>query len=482
MATTSYASAAGQQKMYYINIKQFFNFFEQPDEETVAAAAKAIFPADPALGFSPMRGRMEGYYRVASTTEPTVHELSLSRARRDGQSGEEIVAIPLQTQIESGGGQRKGTLVTIVDGDLGPARSIPGSAFDAVLGQYGEVVMMTKPQTNKITGLATLNKMCVVDTERSTIPLPDRITVDDKSFLIRYKGKKWLCRSCNAEHVGQCPYKKEFYAALEYRKSLEMTHSLVGDSTLRLADHAGLRADVVSMPGATVGQLATAIEQMENYPVVTLVAGANDVKSDKVDSEFILAKQIDQSISKLERTLKRKSKTKFTIFNASPPIRNETSPMDKFGRQYLKDRLRKSISPLANAQMISPVRFSEEWSPDGHPTRQCTEELLRGLTTAHSDLIINDNFLTQDILYKGVRKCWVSGCSGCESRGYFHRGGFCASCHTKIHEDDDYEDLDLAKKLSSKIFKEDFPARIKRRNDSFSSSDSCEPEAKQPML
>ena len=143
--------------------------------------------------------------------------------------------------------------------------------------------------------------MCVVDTTDSKIPLPDRVLVNERRFLIKYKGKKWFCHSCATEHVGACPYQKEFYQALEAKKAVKVKHIMLADSTLRHADHVGLRADVMCMPGATVGQLATALEEMplDDISEISIIAGTNDVKSNLIDSEFIMAKQIDASLKRL---------------------------------------------------------------------------------------------------------------------------------------------------------------------------------------
>lgn len=56
------------------------------------------------------------------------------------------------------------------------------------------------------------------------------------------------------------------------------TH-IISDSTLRHAEQAGLKADVTCMSGATKGQLATAVEEMntkEKRKTMVIAAGANE--------------------------------------------------------------------------------------------------------------------------------------------------------------------------------------------------------------
>ena len=144
---SSYSSVTASQKLYIIDIRKCFNYFEQPEKAKVGAAVQAIFPSDPALGLTPMTGRMAGCYRVAATTEPTATFITLARkSKKDCAGGLEVAELPLQPYSRAGGERRKGTLITIVDGDLGDARAISDSAFDAAVGYFGEVVMNIKPQ------------------------------------------------------------------------------------------------------------------------------------------------------------------------------------------------------------------------------------------------------------------------------------------------------------------------------------------------
>ena len=474
---STFAAAAAVQSEWFFNIRPHFNYFERPERAALGAAAKAIFPSDPALGFSEMFGRMAGCYRVVATTQPTVDYVLLKRKIRSETGGFEDVRVPLRPFSSSGGPRRDGTLVTIVDAYHGAARAINGQEFDSAMGAFGEVVMRTKPQVDKETGLLNLNRMVVVDTSTSKNKLPDRLTVGEKSFLIKYKGKQWHCTSCNDMHVGPCPYLKNFYEALDKKRSFKSLDSaIIADSTLRHAEHVGIKADVMAMPGATVGQLANACSDFKGkYKNVFVVGGANDVRVGDVTSEFVIAKRIDRSLKRLVEVASKHNSTQINLFNASPPPK-DLSPLEKFSKMYFRDRLKKVFKNLNNVTVLKGVPYSEEWGEDNHPTINCTRDILHGLGTADKELLMDEEYITSERPYRGLEKCWLSGCSGCDMRGSF-LDGFCPNCVEQINNHDVYDDFSQLKKLSEKILGDDFPTR-KRRHDSNSSNGSDKISAK----
>ena len=475
----SYASMAAAQTMYVLDMRPHFTFFEQPDRKTVAAATAAVFPSDPALSFTSMTGRMLGCYRVVAHTAPTVNYVTLSRISKVPGGGMEVVQLPLQPHNKAGGGDRRGLLITIVDGELGESRLIPGSAFDAVMRQYGEVVMSSRPQIDKTTGMRNSNLMCAVDTEGSTNPLPDRIMVQNKSFLIKYKGKKWHCSSCATEHVGACPYLADFYKALEMKKQTHVSHTIIADSTLRHADHVGLKADVVCMPGATAGHIATAFEGLKSPHTtdVTIVVGANDVRTKDVTSEFVMAKKIDCSLDKVGTMIEaRKESHRFLLVNSSPPVKDD-SPLEKFSKIYYRERLKKKFALAEHVSVIEKLRYDDDWV-DGHPTEDGTRQLVQAIVAEWPSLLLDENYIVNERTYKGVIKGYASGCAGCSARGHYVSNGFCSGCNGAINMDDDYQDIDLVRSISERVFQASFPDRRKRLHNSASSQDSTEPDPK----
>ena len=478
--TLSYADVAAVQTLFKVDLRPYFNFYEAPDGNVVGAAVRAVFPDDPALIVKPMTGRMEGCYRIAATTPPKCKQLQFTRTKIVGE-GLETVAIPLQDHDGQGGARKDGTLVTIVDGDLGTAHRIPNQMFNQVMAAYGDVVMATKPQTDKSTNMFNGNRMCVVDTKNSTNKLPNRIIVNNESFLIKYRGKTWFCSNCQVEHTGACSYLKEFYEALNKNKDMEIQNLIISDSTLRLVENVGLKADISCMSGATIGQLATALEQNPNlhkYKNVVVAAGCNDITvKDMCDYESV-AKKIDFSLHRLaEVGIRQKDKIKLSFLNTSPYTLEQT-PIEEFSSAYLRE-VSSDILTKFGITALTPPTYSDEWS-NGHPTETGTKELLNSVIPVMEDLVINENFTTTDKLYRGVETLWVSGCSGCRTRGRFPQNHFCADCIDKMNGCDVQNEAAFIKfKEASGTFSSD--ADRKRRLASESSSDDCHHGKQQVM-
>ena len=467
---------SSEQKLYLIEIRNYFNCMECPDEGAVSAALKSIFPADPALVIKPMDAKMLGCYEVAATTEPSDDGITLPRKKR-GTNEHENIKIPLGKHKKSGQGERReGTLVTIVGADFGPAHVIPGRDFDEVMAKYGNVIMPTKPQVNKQTDTYNGNRMCVVKNTNSSVPLPNRIEVAGKSFLIKYQGKRWYCSSCSEEHTGACPYLKNFYEALEKKKAMEINSCVLADSTLRLAEHVGLKADIKCMPGATVGQLAQAIDEdsSEKYNCYHIAAGCNDTSIKHDTDPYIVAKKIDSSIKKLAKVAKKHQNTKsFVFYNTTQP-KVQKSPIQHFADSYFKNRMRKVLQK--DTKVCKAVKYKEEWV-DGHPSEEDTERMIKKIAP---DLIVDKKFLTSKRLYKGVTKVYVSGCSGCDQRGYFSYEGFCKSCLDSFSRDSKFEDYELLTKIKRQAFNENVSLEQEnekkkegKRKKSYGSSDDC---------
>ena len=62
-----------------------------------------------------------------------------------------------------------------------------------------------------------------------------------------------------ADHVGAYSYKKRFMEVKEARDKLKIKRNIVGDSTLRYVQEAGLRINVLSMPDGNLSQITTNI-------------------------------------------------------------------------------------------------------------------------------------------------------------------------------------------------------------------------------
>lgn len=139
------------------------------------------------------------------------------------------------------------------------------------------------------------NRMIVID--RNDKLLPNRLVIQDKSHLLKYRVKVWFCHTCSENHVGSCPYLKQFYEALDAKKKMTVTHHIIADSTLCLAEQVGIKADITCMSGATAGQLVTACEEdtCDRHKDIVIAAGCNDVKVSDMKNERSVVKRIDAS-------------------------------------------------------------------------------------------------------------------------------------------------------------------------------------------
>ena len=254
----SFASVSNKQTILQFDIRSYFGSFRKPTFNEVLDAAKLSYPGDGSIIIKEGFGRLQGIFTVYSQSQPAVPVIKFNRKNR-GVEGSEGVEIPLNPPTQHRERARDGLLITIVDADLGPNHAIPGRDFDSALGAFGAIEIGTQPQKYHKTTVGNGNRFCVIK-KKEDAELPNRLEVAGKSFLIKYKNKKWFCHSCKEDHVGACTYLKELYEAKEKRKQQDITYHFVSDSSLRLAEEAGLRADISVMSGATLGQLANAAE------------------------------------------------------------------------------------------------------------------------------------------------------------------------------------------------------------------------------
>ena len=130
----SYASAAQKQRLLNLDIRDFFTFFESPSHLRVREAVRNAVPDDPSIIVRPLSGRLVGLFQVYTISSKS--DISVVFPRTTPEGGTEDISIPL-TLPGLNRGPREGTLITIVDGDVGDAHQIPGSAFDKALRSMG---------------------------------------------------------------------------------------------------------------------------------------------------------------------------------------------------------------------------------------------------------------------------------------------------------------------------------------------------------
>ena len=447
----SFADAASKLQMKQIDIRPYFNGNQAPSFEKILKSVRKAYPEDPALRLRPLTGKGQGIFNIISTSLNIKEHVNFQRKKRF-EDGEETVSIPIKSPGLHRSERQEGLLVTIVDADMVDSHSIPGRDFDAVFKEYGQILKATQQQKYRESDVMNGNRFVVLD--RNEKELPDRITVAEKSFLIKYRGKKWFCSSCQATHVGPCPYLTELYATMDLKKKMTIDHHIWADSTLRHTEQSGLKAKVTCMTGATAGQLATAVEEDPDFgstTTCTIAAGANDVSTRNIENEGEVARRIETSLNRVIQVAETYTDKKFVILNTCPPVSENPTKLEYTAKHFFKNRAEILCIQHDNIEMVNPV-YTEPWGL-GHPTVKDTEQMLLNLVREVPDVIINQNVISNQRMYRGVNTMYLSGCSGCRALGLFDEGGFCSSC-VKRMTGKKLDDYNLFKKIQQQCVKE----------------------------
>jgi len=458
-----FSTVAATQTQFQFDVRPYFNSFKRPALPEVLDSVRLAFPDDGGVICKEGIGRFLGIYKIWSTSVPPEPTVKFSRRRNIGTEGMEVISIPLTPPEQHRERSRDGLLITIVDADLGKNHALSGRAFDSALQVYGSIELETQPQKYKGTSIHNGNRFCVIKRNNEK-ELPDRLLVNGVLFLIKYQGKRWACHSCKEEHVGPCPYRQMLYAARDKRKSSVIAHHVVSDSTLRYAEQSGLRADISVMSGATLGQLANAVdndEEVERHRNVVLAAGANDTLVGEAENDQQIVKRIDFSINKFCETINKDDTRNFYLLNTCRPLPTPTR-REFLAREYFSMKLRKVASYVENFDVLKRPEDEEGWADDGHPTKKYTGELLLSITSElDEDILIDPQVLTSDKIYRGVNGHYRSGCSGCTMMGLFDDGGFCTACVQKMTTQKKMLDDKLFKKVLAMAL-DKFPQTNKR--------------------
>ena len=226
-----FSSVAQTQKDYFFDLRPHFNAYECPSMEVLGAAIKSVFKADAMVICRPLKGRLEGIFRICPLGPPSEDKLRLERKAR-GTGDVEWVDVPLTTSNPNRRERQDGDLlITICDADLGAFSHITGAEFDAAFAEYGRVVIHTQPQRHYNSHLYNGNRFIVINRKgKESSKLPNRIFLKDhdRDFLIKYKNKVWFCNSCNKEHIGACDYRKELYVTRDIKMKEKITIYSIG--------------------------------------------------------------------------------------------------------------------------------------------------------------------------------------------------------------------------------------------------------------
>ena len=363
---------------------------------------------------------------ILSTPIPDLSEHSASFQGLDGSAIN--VGYTEHIRSSTGGGypsnRRSGTLVTFVQATVGDLADATNEAFDEAIGAFGTVVKPTQSQNFRGSNVMNGNRYCVVDAGEKTIPGTIMVlniqTQRKVAVHLRYKGHQWWCRRCDEYHVGVCEYLKKFHEALEIREEEMITAKIMSDSTLRLAESVGLRADVLCMSGGGVGHLANAVRDdpvMKERNEVFVVTGGNDyVRTEYADNvEYVFT--IDKSLEKLQRVASATpDKAVKVLYVRDNPEEPALSPDLALKEHYFEQELVKLASPQIQ---VVPVPKSEvEMDDRGHPSEGGTLPNLKGINERmEDDLFLNTEFTTSKRLYAGVQGVYRFGCRTCDAKG-----------------------------------------------------------------
>ena len=175
----------------------------------------------------------------------------------------------------------------------------------------------------------------------------------------RYKGQTWFCRRCEVNHVGPCPFLQAFYGAKDERSKQQIDLKVVSDSSFRLAEQVGLRADVLGMSVGGLGHLATVLRDdpmLEERKDIALVTGGNDIRQlDTLPPEDIVF-AIDMSVAKVADELNRHPDKHFTIINLiDDPRKPALRPDQALVAEYLERALDK-----LHAEQVTVVHMPQK--------------------------------------------------------------------------------------------------------------------------
>ena len=429
-------------KDLFLNLRAAFTPFELPTVEQVVQAITTAFAGDERLTVLPYRGSGLGLYRVVLSrpvADPTSYVAWFPGSTDAGISVAFEENRPASREARSD--RRPGTLVTFVQATLGALAGVKNEAFDTAIGAFGEVVKPTQPQNIRGQKVMNGNRYCVVDPGDKTIPgtikVLDITTQKMVPVHLRYKGQQWWCRRCDAYHIGPCEYLKKFYAARDARKAEQIRTKVVSDSTLRLAETVGLRADVLCMSGGGVGHLANAVRDdpaMSEMGVVAVITGGNDYIGAKYENHNDFVFTVEKSVEKLKQVFGVTPDKTYTILYPQDDAAERALPPDSALRgRYLEQELRSLASPTV---AVVPIPVHEvDTDGRGHPTVDGTMTILKGLgERLPEDLFFSAELATSRRPYAGVQGVYRFGCRTCAAKGERYPAPLeiCSSCRTEM--------------------------------------------------
>ena len=292
----------------------------------------------------------------------------------------------------------------------------------------------------------TGNRFCVVSTPDDMDKIPEFLPIRHPQtnrlyeFKVTYKGQARFCARCMKKHVGACPSMKAFYDAINDREQIknegEINTKISSDSSFRLADPLGLKAEVCTMSGGGLGQVAqTILDDPENKEMETfyLVGGANDIKNTKFENNKQFCENIIGVMDKISTIANEHPTKNFTIVKSHAKDTNVTSDA-QIRKEYLHKKIEIEVEKVPNLHTIDTTYDTDETN---HPSQTGTYEILRDIDK-HKKIIWNENYITTNRYYRSVQSAYLYGCNHCREYGEkishdkYNNPILCDDCHEAV--------------------------------------------------
>ena len=146
----------------------------------------------------------------------------------------------------------------------------------------------------------------------------------------RNASQERYCFSCNLKHIGLRPKIKARIEAEKQKRNIapKAPVKLYGGSTLRGVDVFGLRAEVLTMSGAGLGQVIRAmIDDPERYQCqkAILFGGINDMRVENFTNNEDFASNIELSLTKLNNHAQTMPDKTFYLVQQIPEVTGSTN-------------------------------------------------------------------------------------------------------------------------------------------------------------
>ena len=315
--------------------------------------------------------------------------------------------------------------VKIVGSFTNETRGLTATYFELAIQQQSELITASKANVSFYKDTKTPNGhryifVRIPEGKTADEAVPDNLVVKLHSFRLQHKDKMRQCYECGEKHGNICPQEEEYKRLVTIRDAKAKTTKIYGDSTVRCANQLGLAANVATMPGGCIGQIANAIAvDDEKVPNIIVIAGQNDMTKHN-DKEYVYS--VNAAAKKLSDLSTNETKVTFIM----PPINTGDDYLTSTRREYMMQR-------MTDEDNVEVVRLEKEYEKDHtqHPTQKATAEIIKDVIenteAINNDTIIDLKYLSTKKYYAQAEWLFKMGCAGCTNLGYL-RKPLCNTC------------------------------------------------------